>query len=202
MEQEKIGKFISKLRKENNMTQEELALKMGVTSKSISRWENGKTMPDISMLSILAEELNCTVQELLNGRKMTKEELVELKETIDKLIEYQTNQQIKNDKTTNKYCLIGYGALLLALLNSAFGYLNYIFTPNMVEFIQGALYGICICANMISLYNRSHNISIRKKKKEFIKIKKKIGYNLPKSTSGLYKKLVIFDRIPKEGGKL
>lgn len=169
MEQEKIGKFISELRKENNMTQEELALKMGVTSKSISRWENGKTMPDISMLSILAEELNCTVQELLNGRKMTKEELVELKETIDKLIEYQSNQQIKNDKTTNKYGIIGYGALLLALLNSAFGYLNYIFTPNMVEFIQGALYGICICANMISLYNRSHNISIREKKKEFIK---------------------------------
>ncbi len=57
MNQEKIGKFISELRKENNMTQEQLAEKMGVTDKSISRWENGKTMPDLSMLPILANEL-------------------------------------------------------------------------------------------------------------------------------------------------
>ena len=52
MDQEKIGKFIAELRKEKNMTQEQLAEKMGVTDKSISRWENGKTMPDISMLNI------------------------------------------------------------------------------------------------------------------------------------------------------
>lgn len=169
MEQEKIGKFISELRKENNMTQEELAEKMGVSDKSISRWENGKTMPDISMLSILAKELNCTIQELLNGRKMTKEELIELKETINKLIEYQSRKQIDNDKKTNRYNIIGFAALLLALLNNVFGYLNYIFTPNVGEFVQGALYGICICANMISLYNRSHNISICEKKKEFVK---------------------------------
>lgn len=98
MNQEKIGKFISDLRKEKNMTQEKLAEKIGVTDKSISRWENGKTMPDISLLFILTNELDCTLQELLNGRKMTKEELIELKETINNLIEYQSNQQIKNEK--------------------------------------------------------------------------------------------------------
>lgn len=169
MNQEKIGKFIAKLRKENNMTQEELASLMGVTDKSISRWENGKTMPDISMLNTLANKLNCSISELLNGEKMTKEELLDLRETINNLIEYETNQQIKNDKQFNKYNLIGFIALLLALLNSEFKYFNYIFTPNAVEFVQGLLYGICICANMISLYNRSHNISLNKKKKELIK---------------------------------
>ncbi len=46
MNQERIGKFIATCRKEKNLTQEELAEKLGVTSKSISRWENGKTMPD------------------------------------------------------------------------------------------------------------------------------------------------------------
>lgn len=174
MDQEKIGEFIRELRKENNMTQEQLAEKMGVTDKSISRWENGRTMPDISMLGILANELNCTVPELLNGRKMTKEELIELKETIDNLIEYESSQQIKNDRKTNKYNIVGFIALTLAVFNNAFGYLNYIFTPNVVEMVQGALYGICICANMISLYNRSHNISICEKKKELIrKINKK-----------------------------
>ena len=54
MDQEKIGKFIAELRKGKNMTQEQLAEKIGVTDKSISRWETGKTMPAISMLSILA----------------------------------------------------------------------------------------------------------------------------------------------------
>lgn len=172
MDQEKIGEFIKELRKENNMTQEQLAEKMGVTDKSISRWENGKTMPDISMLRILANELNCTIPELLNGRKMTKEELIELKETIDNLIEYESNQQIKNDRKTNKYNIIGCIALFLAAFNNVFSYLNYVFTPNVVEFVEGALYGICICANMISLYNRSHNISICEKKKQLIKINK------------------------------
>ena len=76
MEQEKIGKFISALRKEKGMTQEQLAEKMGVTDKSISRWENGKTLPDISILVALAEELNVEISELLNGRKMTQEELI------------------------------------------------------------------------------------------------------------------------------
>ena len=169
MDQEKIGKFIAELRKENNLTQEQLAEKMGVTNKSISRWENGKTMPDISLLSILSNELNCTIPELLNGKKMTKEELIDLRETINILIEYESNQQIINDKKFNKYNMIGCIALFLAILNTEFKFLNYIFTPNAGEFVQGLLYGICICANMISLYNRSHNISIYEKKKELIK---------------------------------
>ena len=145
------------------------AEKMGVTNKSISRWENGKTMPDISMLGILSSELNCTIPELLNGKKMTKEELIDLRETINNLIEYESNQQIKNDKKFNKYNMIGCIALVLALLDTEFQFLDYIFTPNAREFVQGLLYGICILANMISLYNRSHNISICEKKKELIK---------------------------------
>lgn len=151
MEQEKIGKFISALRKEKGMTQEQLAEKMGVTDKSISRWENGKTLPDISILVALAEELNVEISELLNGRKMTQEELIQLKGTIESLIEYQTNQQIKNNRKTSKYNIIGSVALLLAVGNNVLGYWNYIFTPNAVEFVQGALYATCICANMISL---------------------------------------------------
>ncbi len=169
MNQEKIGKFIAELRKEKNMTQEQLAEKMGVTDKSISRWENGKTMPDISMLSILANELNCTIQELLNGRKMTKEELIDLRETINNLVEYESNQQIKKDKKSNKYTIIGIITFVLAIFNNEFGYLDYVFKSNMVEFVEGALYAISICANMISLYNRSHNISICERKKELIK---------------------------------
>lgn len=169
MNQEEIGKFIAKLRNEKQMTQQELADKIGVTDRAISKWENGRGMPDLSIITNLAEELNVEISELLNAKKMTKEELIDLRETITNLIEYESNQQIRNDKKFNKYNMIGCITLTLALLHNAFGYLDYIFIPNAGEFVQGALYGICICANMISLYNRSHNISVCEKKKELIK---------------------------------
>ena len=70
MNQEKIGKFISQLRKENNITQEELGETLGVTSKSVSRWENGKTLPDYSLLKPLCEKLGITINELFAGEKI------------------------------------------------------------------------------------------------------------------------------------
>lgn len=145
------------------MTQEELASILEVTDKSISRWENGKTMPDLSMIKDLSNELNCTIPELLNGRKMTQEELIDLRKTIDNLIDYESSRQISNDKKFNKYNLIGGITLVLALLQNTFGYLDYIFKPLVIEFVQGLLFSISICANMISLYNRSHNISMCEK---------------------------------------
>lgn len=77
MNQEKIGKFISKLRKEKNLTQEELAEKLGVSSKSISRWENGKCMPDLSLLIPISKEFGITVNELISGEFIDKKDYQE-----------------------------------------------------------------------------------------------------------------------------
>lgn len=60
MNQEKIGKFILKLRKEKNISQLDLADKIGVTDRAISKWENGKGLPDISLMQPLCKELNIT----------------------------------------------------------------------------------------------------------------------------------------------
>lgn len=70
MNQEKIGLFIAKCRREKNMTQEDLAEKLGVSNKSISRWENGKTMMDISLFEPLCNELDISIIELLNGERI------------------------------------------------------------------------------------------------------------------------------------
>lgn len=70
MNQEKIGLFIAKCRREKNMTQEALAEKLGVSNKSISRWENGKTMMDISLFEPLCNELDISIIELLNGERI------------------------------------------------------------------------------------------------------------------------------------
>ena len=65
----KIGRFIAKMRKEKKMTQEELARLLGVTNKTISRWENGNYMPDLSLLKPLSEALDISLNELLSGEK-------------------------------------------------------------------------------------------------------------------------------------
>lgn len=77
MDQEKIGKFISKLRKEKNLTQEEFAEKLGVTGKSVSRWENGQCMPDLSLLIPISKELGITVNELISGERLEKKDYQE-----------------------------------------------------------------------------------------------------------------------------
>ena len=69
MNQEKIGKFIAYCRKEKNMTQEELAQKLHLTDKAISKWERGLSFPDITILNPLADVLEINISELLNCEK-------------------------------------------------------------------------------------------------------------------------------------
>ena len=65
MDQKKIGKFISEKRKELKLTQAQLAEKLGVTDKTVSRWENGNYMPDLSLLQQLSKELNVSINKNL-----------------------------------------------------------------------------------------------------------------------------------------
>ena len=74
MDQEKTGKFIARMRREKEMTQAQLGERLGVTNKTVSRWETGKYMPDISTLSDLSRELGITVNELLSGELLTDKE--------------------------------------------------------------------------------------------------------------------------------
>ncbi len=92
MNQEKIGKFISKLRKEKRMTQSALAEKIGVTDKAISKWENGRGLPDISCLTLLSKEFDISLNELISGERLNREEYQEtLEQNIYKSIESQNN---------------------------------------------------------------------------------------------------------------
>ena len=97
MDQEKIGKFIAKCRKQRKMTQAELGEKLGVTEKSISNWENGRNMPDLSLFKPLCNELNITINELLSGEKIGIDKYQEkFEENIVNTIDYST-------KRINKY---------------------------------------------------------------------------------------------------
>lgn len=67
------GKYISKKRKEKNLTQVQLAEKLGVSNKTISKWENGNCMPDYSIVESLCKELDITIAELMDGENTEKD---------------------------------------------------------------------------------------------------------------------------------
>lgn len=73
MDNEKIGKFILELRKQKGLTQKELAEKVGVSDKTISKWECGNSIPDITYLEALCNSLDISVNELLSGERLTDE---------------------------------------------------------------------------------------------------------------------------------
>ena len=97
MDLDKIGKFIALNRKNKGLTQEQLAEKLGVTNKTISRWETGKYMPDLSLLKPLSEELGITLNELLSGEKIKEEKIVENTErNILNTIDY-SSKKVENE---------------------------------------------------------------------------------------------------------
>ena len=99
MNQIKIGKFIAELRKSKNMTQQQLAEKIGVSFKTVSKWETGRGMPELSTLKPLSDELGITINELLNGEKIKKEEyLNKLEENMIATIDYSDKKINEKDK--------------------------------------------------------------------------------------------------------
>lgn len=94
MNQEKIGKFICYLRKENKMTQQELAEKLNVTDRAISNWENGKNMPDLSLFKPICDIFNISINELLSGEKLQENEYQEkLEENIINTVIFEKNKR-------------------------------------------------------------------------------------------------------------
>lgn len=122
MDLNKISNFIKIKRKELGITQDELAQKLFVTEKAISRWETGRGTPDISLLIPLSEELNIEVSELLNG-----EENKNPKDDIKQLIEY--NEITKNNRFNIQFKIVVF-FYVLSILFFLF-YLRFEYDPNI-----------------------------------------------------------------------
>lgn len=109
MDTKKIGAFIAMNRKKKGYTQEQLAEKLGVTNKTISRWENRHYMPDLSLLEPLSKELDITLNKLLAGEEIVKEEAMEYSEqNLIQTIDY-TDKKIKDEHKKISLFIIGLG---------------------------------------------------------------------------------------------
>ena len=116
MDMFKVGKFISSCRKEVNLTQLQLAEKLNVTDRAVSKWETGKAMPDSSIMLKLCEILNISVNELLNGEKVSTSEY---KEKYEKNLIEIVNQKQEADKMLLKLeVVIGVLSVLFLLVGA------------------------------------------------------------------------------------
>lgn len=136
MNQIAIGTFIAKKRKEKNLTQEQLAEKLSVSNKTVSKWETGKCMPDYSVIEQLCRELGITLAELMNAEEDEKSIHTYDNEHVIKMLEEM--QVLMSTKKLLIGCvLIAMGIALLAL-SFAFG------GTEIQDFISGLMLGISI----------------------------------------------------------
>lgn len=101
MDMKKIGEFLKALRKEKGLTQEQLAEILSVSGRTISRWETGTNMPDLSVLIQMAEFYNVDVKEILDGERKSENMDNALKETLSKVADYNKLEKEKTMKAGN-----------------------------------------------------------------------------------------------------
>ena len=103
MDQNRIGSFLRELRTEKGLTQEQLAEKLNVSSRTVSRWENGNNMPDLSIVVELADFYDIDIRELFNGERKSEKMNEDLKETLEAVAEYSAEEKNKLKKELTTY---------------------------------------------------------------------------------------------------
>lgn len=149
MDQQKIGRFLKQLRNEKNLTQEELAEKLNVSGRTVSRWETGANMPDISLLVEIAEFYDVSIPEIIDGERKSENMNEEVKETGIKMAEYAEKEK---ELLTKRVCIIsviGFVSLLTALVFTSFclGEISPV-----LSCIEGIGYGVAIGALLTSIF--------------------------------------------------
>ena len=113
IDQIKIGSFLRELRKEKQLTQEQLAEQFGVSSRSVSRWENGNTMPELGILVELADYYEVDIKEIIDGERKSESMKKEEKETLRKVADYA---EVEKKLVVKRKCIVTFvGTLMFAL---------------------------------------------------------------------------------------
>ena len=121
MDQKKIGSFLKELRKEKDITQEQLAEKINVSGRTVSRWETGSNMPDISLLAELAEFYDVSIPEIIDGERKSEQMNEELKETVIKVTDYTETNNARLLKRVRIIGITGVITILIAMVMDAGG---------------------------------------------------------------------------------
>lgn len=155
MDMMKMGSFLAKLRKENNLTQAELGEKLGVTNKTISRWETGTYMPPVEMLGELSNIYGLSINEILSGKRLTEEEYKEMAETnIKETLNASTFGIKEKQEFYKKKWLHEHIALIVVFVVVWIGIIVGISLKGAEIFLTAAIGGMLALMIYTYLYNR------------------------------------------------
>ena len=147
MNQEKIGKFISECRREKQITQEQLAEQLGITSKSVSKWETGNCLPDASKYKPLCEILGITVNELFSGERLNPETENEVKDYLLDLLAsriYDVDCGVSYEDFKNALFRMAEATVILSKFNSKEAAVEYLVKETGLAFEE--------CSNAYDFY--------------------------------------------------
>ncbi len=159
MNQQKIGEFLKHLRKDKGLTQEQLAEEFGVSSRSVSRWENGNTMPDISIVIELADFYDVDIREIICGERKSENMDKELKDTLVTVADYTNNENGKIMQSAVNMTIIT--SVIFGIVTPIIVYL-YILTDNLLLNLVtiGTSSGMLYCGlSMLRLLKMNEKIS-------------------------------------------
>ena len=158
MDQKKIGTFLKELRKEKGLTQEQLSELLGVSNRSVSRWENGVNIPDFDLVIELVNYFDVSVEEFLNGER--KNEMIDKKteETLLKVADYTNEERIRVTRRLNGLFIAGVVAMLLYVFLEANGLADTGIYEDIASFALGLVFGGLLVG---VLYTSRYMVKIR-----------------------------------------
>ena len=151
MDQKKIGIFLKELRNEKKLTQEQLAEQFNVSSRTVSRWENGNNMPDLDILIEISDYYRVDLREILNGERKSEDMNKEMKETVLQAVDYANMEAEKYNKRVRICNAIA--MLLVAtytILKDTTGYNENSFVMVATDFMQGMAIGMLLVGLIMS----------------------------------------------------
>lgn len=147
MDQKKIGSFLKNLRKEKELTQEQLAEHFNVSNRTVSRWETGSNMPDLSLLIELADFYDVEIREIINGERKSEKMNQEEKETMTLVADYAENERNILLKRLRNFSIVGLVAMLVLLVLME----SNIHLP-VVDYIRGVSFGLAFAALLVAIF--------------------------------------------------
>ena len=148
MDQQKIGSFLKELRKEKSLTQEQLAESLNVSGRTVSRWETGSNMPDLSILVELADFYDVDIREIINGERKSEKMEKDLKDTLEQVAEYSNTEKKSLKKKMIEISLSAALLLLFSVIldttNGFRGFISERPVQNMIDFATGLSLAILV----------------------------------------------------------
>ena len=168
MDQKKYGSFLRELRKEKQLTQEQLAERFGVTSRSVSRWETGSNMPDLSILVELADFYDVDIRDIIDGERKGEDMNKEEKERLQLVADYAETEKNTLLMRLRIFSIVGLISLIAGLTMMVISRDNNL---PVYDYLMGTLMGVAIGALLVAVFYSTGVLeNMRKRKRTLMKV--------------------------------